>query len=52
MKERIKAVDYIECSALTSEGIQNIFQVAIRAALDDESSDKTVANRECPCVAL
>jgi GTPase SAR1 family protein len=33
MQKAINAIQYMECSALTSKGVKNVFEVAIRAAL-------------------
>jgi Ras family len=34
MQKDIGAVRYLECSALTQEGVQNVFDEAIRVLLD------------------
>ncbi|XP_052449653.1 cell division cycle 42 like 2 isoform X2 [Carassius gibelio] len=43
----LKAVKYVECSALTQKGLKNVFDEAILAALEPPGSQKT-----CKCVVL
>ncbi|ROL53231.1 DNA (cytosine-5)-methyltransferase 3B [Anabarilius grahami] len=43
----LKAVKYVECSALTQKGLKNVFDEAILAALEPPGSQKT-----CKCVIL
>ncbi|XP_067302647.1 cell division cycle 42 like 2 isoform X3 [Pseudorasbora parva] len=43
----LKAVKYVECSALTQKGLKNVFDEAILTALDPPGSQKT-----CKCVIL
>ncbi|XP_059382997.1 cell division cycle 42 like 2 isoform X3 [Carassius carassius] len=43
----LKAVKYVECSALTQRGLKNVFDEAILAALEPPGSQKT-----CKCVVL
>merc|ERR1712156_235121 len=40
MVNEVNAVKYIECSALTQEGLKNVFDEAIRAALYKPSNKK------------
>merc|ERR1712098_933110 len=40
MVNEVNAVKYIECSALTQEGLKNVFDEAIRAALYKPNSKK------------
>jgi GTPase SAR1 family protein len=42
MKEMIGAVDYVECSALTGEGVREVFEHATRAALVKPPKKKRV----------
>jgi len=39
--QKIGAGDYLECSALTSEGVREVFQHAARAALLTQSKKKS-----------
>ncbi|KAI9264459.1 putative RAC GTPase [Sporodiniella umbellata] len=48
MAKDIKAVKYLECSALTQTGLKNVFDEAIRAALCPTSQDK----RAKKCIIL
>jgi small GTP-binding protein len=34
VQSKIKAVEYIECSAKTKEGLSKVFEAAVRAAID------------------
>lgn len=34
LKEKIKAIDYIECSAETSIGIEDVLRATVRSALN------------------
>ncbi|XP_048033541.1 cell division cycle 42 like 2 isoform X2 [Megalobrama amblycephala] len=43
----LKAVKYVECSALTQKGLKNVFDEATLAALEPPGSQKT-----CKCVIL
>uniref|UniRef100_A0A1I7YCU9 Ras family protein n=1 Tax=Steinernema glaseri TaxID=37863 RepID=A0A1I7YCU9_9BILA len=47
MAKELKAVKYVECSALTQEGLKNVFDEAIIAALQPPKEQK----KEC-CVFL
>ncbi|CAG5133830.1 unnamed protein product [Candidula unifasciata] len=48
MAKTIKAVKYLECSALTQEGLGEVFQEATRAAMQKQSSSSSRSN----CVVL
>lgn len=41
MAEKIGAVDYIECSAKTKEGVRELFETATRAALKRQRRPKS-----------
>jgi Ras-related C3 botulinum toxin substrate 1 len=45
-KAEIMAVDYMECSALTQEGLKNVFDCAIKAAI----TKPTAARKKFCCV--
>jgi Ras-related C3 botulinum toxin substrate 1 len=47
MTKDIGGVNYLECSALTQEGLKNVFDEAIRAALQ-----KPKAKKKAACVLL
>ncbi|XP_050432842.1 ras-like GTP-binding protein RhoL [Adelges cooleyi] len=47
MKRRIGAVKYLECSALSNEGLENIFLAAIRAAIKIQKKKKPVFFNYC-----
>merc|ERR1739838_704050 len=48
MVNEVNAVKYIECSAVTQEGLKNVFDEAIRAALYKPNSKK---KKKCiPCI--
>jgi Rho family protein len=49
MKEMIGARKYLECSSLTGDGVDDVFEAATRAAL--LSVDKKEQNG-CGCVVL
>lgn len=43
VKEKIQAVDYIKCSAMTSNNVRETFNLAVKAALDSKKlKEKTV----------
>jgi len=44
----IGAVNYLECSALTQEGLKTVFDEAIRAAMNKPKPN----NNKCSCVVL
>jgi len=45
----IGAVNYLECSALTQEGLKTVFDEAIRASMTKKVVKK---GGGCPCVVL
>ena len=47
MKVMIEAVDYIECSAKTSEGVSKVFESAVRAAVYVEGSCESTKPDTC-----
>ena len=46
----IRAVTYLECSALTGEGLQTLFSAAVRAALEPQKQKKWRKIRECSII--
>ena len=48
MAAKINAVKYMECSALTQDGLKNVFDEAIRAAL----VPKKKKEKKSPCLLL
>ncbi len=44
LAQALKAVKYVECSALTQKGLKNVFDEAIIAALEPPVNEKT---RKC-----
>ena len=47
MAKGIGAVSYVECSAMTQEGLKNVFDDAIRAAMKKEEKPSA-----CQCVIM
>ena len=47
MKEKIKAVEYIECSAKTKEGVNEVFTNATRAALQKKKRKREKLRKFC-----
>lgn len=41
------AVEYVECSALNGEGVQQVFEVAARHALRYKSTPKSKTIKHC-----
>ncbi|XP_041354504.1 rho-related protein rac1B-like [Gigantopelta aegis] len=50
--KRIRAADYIECSALTNDGVTSVFLTAAHAALHKISHKETSKKQGCHCVVL
>jgi len=48
MKQEIGALRYLECSALTQEGLARVFDEAVRLALDPPSPDKLMKTPSAP----
>ena len=44
LAREVRAVRYVECSALTQEGLKNVFDEAVLAALEHA---ETVKRRKC-----
>jgi Ras-related C3 botulinum toxin substrate 1 len=44
MAKSLGAVKYMECSAKTQEGLKNVFEEAIRVALDSPTPEKEGKN--------
>ena len=47
LAHELKAVKYVECSALTQEGVKNVFGEAIVTALDPPETVEKRKNRKC-----
>ena len=47
MKEKIKAFEYIECSAKTKEGVNEVFTNATRAALQKKKRKREKLRKFC-----
>ncbi|XP_001607509.2 ras-like GTP-binding protein Rho1 isoform X2 [Nasonia vitripennis] len=47
MANRINALSYLECSAVTKEGVRQVFETATRAALENKSSSSTCCGKHC-----
>ena len=54
LKEEIGSVKYMECSAMTRDGVQAVFEEAVKAALQarDPSKRKGKRRRKAKCVLL
>lgn len=50
MAQRIGAVAYVECSALTKEGVRNVFEIATRASLSRRR--KKNSGKKTNCITL
>jgi len=50
LASELGAVCYVECSALTQEGMKNVFDEALMAALNKEDEDEKKPC--CPCTLL
>ncbi|KAF5285738.1 hypothetical protein FQR65_LT02266 [Abscondita terminalis] len=51
LAKKLKAVKYVECSALTQKGVKNVFNEAILAALEPSEPVKRTVKRE-KCIIL
>ena len=47
MKDMIEAVEYVECSAKTSEGVSKVFESAVRAAVYEEGTCGSTKPEAC-----
>lgn len=51
MKNRINAIEYMECSALTTKGIHYLFDTAIKSLMDDgkecEKKKEKIEEKSC-----
>ena len=45
MAESIEAAGYVECSALTRQGLDEVFEEAIRAAMESRVTKKNKKNK-------
>jgi len=50
LASELGAVAYVECSALTQEGMKNVFDEALMAALNKEDEEEN--KKCCPCTLL
>lgn len=47
MANKIKAVNYLECSALTQQGLKNVFEETVRCVICPRQHLKKANNNKC-----
>ena len=52
MAEEVGAYQYVECSAKTKEGLENVFEQAVRAALTPREQRTKKKKRKGKCDVL
>ena len=50
--KRIRAADYVECSALTNDGVTSVFLTAVHAALQKRTQKERPMKQGCHCIII